>query len=76
MIYDFKKQLDMGKAGEWVMDKYHAPHYAIKKASRSEDHRGIDRWYRRDGRRYSVEIKTCGKVQDTGNIIINNRLTV
>jgi hypothetical protein len=72
MDYDFGKQYLTGKAGEWVMDKYHAVAYKIQDATRLQEKQGIDRVFvhRSGGRRFLIEIKTDFKAQIFGNIII------
>ena len=75
MTYKFDKQLSKGKAGEWVMDRYHEPFYHIDKVDPAIEKRdGYDRIYtsRVDGydRPVKVEIKTDYLSQRYGNIII------
>ena len=72
MTYDFTEQLNSGKKGEWVMDKYHAPFYRIDKVGRAvELAEGYDRIFTsRKEKRYRVEIKTDYLSQKYGNIII------
>lgn len=72
MSYDFREQLNEGKKGEWVMDKYHAPLYHVKKVDMELERVGIDRIYitKATGMQYHVEIKTDFMSQDTGNIVV------
>jgi hypothetical protein len=72
MGYEFKKQLNLGKRGEWVMEKYHAAVYKIETVGMKSERAGVDRIFthRKDGKVYKVEIKTDFLAQKYGNIII------
>lgn len=70
--YSFAEQLERGQHWEGVLDSYFSTWYNIREASRDEQRRGIDRWFRRKtgGEEVSVEIKADDKTSKTGNLFI------
>jgi hypothetical protein len=76
--YSFPEQLERGQHWEGVLDEYFSTWYDITEATRDEQRKGIDRWFRhKDGYRYGVplepvpvEYKADDKTSDTGNVFI------
>jgi len=70
MAYQFDAQHADGLAGEAFLDALFSRWYRIRPASAAQQHRGIDRWFRRDKRRLSVEYKTDTTAARTGNAFV------
>lgn len=69
--YDFREQLDIGKQGEGKLDTFFRAHgFEIQCVNRSEERRGIDRVFRKDGGEHTIEYKTDEKTQHTGNVFV------
>jgi hypothetical protein len=80
--YSFIDQLEQGQHWEGVLDEYFSTWYTIREATRDEQRKGIDRWFRRipgpggqDITRthpapIAVEYKADDKTDKTGNVFI------
>lgn len=73
MAYNMRDQLEVGRKGERELDGHFGRWWLIEKASRQEQLRQIDRHWRSrrvPALRRSVEYKTDGIADDTGNAFI------
>jgi len=80
--YSFSEQLERGQHWEGILDEYFERWYNIREATRDEQRRGIDRWFRyipgpggQDITRthpaqIPVEYKADDKTSTTGNVFI------
>lgn len=70
--YDFKKQLQVGAAGEKALDAHFSQWFDITPATDEEQRQGIDRWWddRLVPRRWSVEYKTDHVAHKTHNAFV------
>jgi len=71
-VYNFEEQLKIGKKGEEIMGKYHAPFYIVTKTLLAQDKQGVDFIFTSYSTEYpwKVEVKTDQKSQDTGNLFM------
>ncbi len=68
--YQFDAQLADGLEGEAFLDAVFRRWYRITPATRAQQRQGINRWFRRDKRRLSVEYKTDTTAARTGNAFV------
>lgn len=73
--YSFVEQLEMGEAGEQILDEYFSKWYDIKPATPQEQRqKKIDRWFRHkdspNPNSTPIEYKTDDKTDRTGNLFI------
>ena len=70
-VYDFDQQHARGQRGENFLDVFfEARGHTIYPASRSQQRQGIDRIFRKDGKRAAVEYKTDFVAHQTGHIFV------
>lgn len=70
-MHDFDRSLREGQDGEKYLDWFLSGFVdRIEAATRSEERAGIDRWFYRGGRRWSVQYKTDKQATSTGNAFI------
>lgn len=70
--YDFRKQLNIGEAGEEKLDTYFAPHFDISAVDMELQRLGIDRIFlsKKNSNLYLVEYKFDTLAHKTGNIYV------
>ena len=68
----FDVDLPVGKAGEKEIDAHFSKMFIIETVPLELDKLGIDRIWtdRLNGRKFSVEYKTCRKIHETGNFFV------
>ena len=71
MAYDFDRQYAAGKRGEQRLDALLRPRGSLERASRTDERRGIDRFFTDDlGHRFALEYKTDYVAQRTHNAFL------
>ncbi len=70
MIYDFKKQLQLGEKAEIVLDGYFSESFFISPVSMELQRQGIDRIYEKNHHEFRVEYKMDTIAHRTGNAFI------
>jgi len=71
-MHSFEDSLQRGEFHARYLDFYFEPEFIIRKATRSEDRKGIDRWFahRLTGEMYAIQYKADEKASKTGNVFI------
>jgi len=70
-VYDFDQQHAQGQRGEDYLDTFfEARGHTIYPATRSQQRQGIDRIFRKNGKRAAVEYKTDFVAHQTGHIFV------
>ena len=69
MIHEFDSDLARGKRWERELDEFFVREYGyqIRPATKEEEHRGIDRWFKNAKENFSVEYKGDERAGTTGN---------
>jgi hypothetical protein len=71
-VHTFDKSFEDARLYEAELDKFFGQSYEITKATRAEERKGIDRFFRHLASKvaYSVEYKTDHKTAETGNVFV------
>jgi len=71
-MHRFDESLRRGEFHAQYLDFYFGPEFVIREATRSEDRRGIDRWFahRLTGEMYAIQYKADERASETGNAFV------
>lgn len=69
-VHTFDAKLTQGQKAEQWLDRLFAKYWTIAQASRTDERRGIDRWFSDETTSWSIQYKADAEAGKTGNAFI------